>query len=625
MKNIYYFLFLPFFLFSIYINKSYSQQENDIAKEITFLQNTPVIDGVLDDNLKNLSERKFSYIEKSDDKIPTVPAEYRIAYGMEFLYLYIEYKSDSLTNRDRAYQNGDGFHLVIANPKLNVEPADEFYVLGFSPGSNSRFIWYKDINLAFAKLNFTKIAYKTVNHKTGIELLINCNDVYPYNPFITNSIGFNLCFVKAIGDKDGIYYYVKQDDNIQSEQHKRLYVPLMFEKPREINSPQANAILEKNNIKEKEILGLNLAYITNKTKTDELHVKIESLDSTVTKEINLVLNFKYKINKELLALNVSDLSTNDYKLSWEISGIKGEIPFTILPALNANELNKRLKNLEGTIRNGSLNSLQFLINDISDKIKNKKSYDACYVLRKEIVTTDAIISKAEHEEDLFAEQKGLMRRAYLSGLDNTLQPYTVKIPNDYDSDKKYPLIVFLHGSGEDDRGSLKYNDYSLGKCVELAPNGRGTSNCYSTPESLDDIYESISDVINNYSIDTSKIILEGFSMGGYGVYRVFYEYPTKFKAAAVFSGHPDLASKWMEGEQINFLEDKNLVVFKNIPIFIFHGTKDRNCAYEVTCELIEKLKNANANVMFCTEDVGHSSPSKETMERYYSWLEEIIK
>jgi predicted esterase len=41
--------------------------------------------------------------------------------------------------------------------------------------------------------------------------------------------------------------------------------------------------------------------------------------------------------------------------------------------------------------------------------------------------------------------------------------------------------------------------------------------------------------------------------------------------------------------------------------------------------LIDKLKKANANVLFCTEDVGHSSPSKETMEKYYNWLNEVLK
>ena len=622
MKKYFYFLFTAFLVVSF--NNTYSQQKNDIAKEITFLQNSPVIDGTLDDNLKNLPVRKFFYTEKSDDKIPTIPAEYRIAYGMDFLYLYIEYKSDSLTNRDRAYQNGDGFHLVIANPKPNGEAADEFYVLGFSPGGNSRFIWYKDINLVFSKLDFTKISYKSQGQKIGIELLLPWKDLYPYQPFLSGSIGFNLCFVKAINEKDAIYYFVKNDEKIQWEQSKRLYEILKFERPGKLEKSQAYAVLNKNNIVEKEKIDLSLSFLCSSPKIENLLLRIESLDGSKSKDYNSPINFKKKINKIEYNLNISELPSEDYKLIWEISGIKGEIPFTILPDISVNDMNERLKNLKGKIKDGSLNSLQFLLNDISEKFNIKKPYDACYFLRLEIITADAILNSAENGEDIYATDNGLLRRAYLSKFDNTLQPYTVKIPKEYKAEKKYPLIVFLHGSGEDDRRSLIYNDYSKGECVELAPNGRGTSNCYSTPESLKDIYESITDVINNYSIDTSKIILEGFSMGGYGVYRVYYEFPKMFRAAAVFSGHPDLASKWMGGEQINFLDEKNLSVFKNIPMFVFHGTKDRNCDYEVTCELIDKLKNVNANVMFCTEDVGHSSPSKETMEKYYTWLNAVL-
>jgi hypothetical protein len=47
-----------------------------------------------------------------------------------------------------------------------------------------------------------------------------------------------------------------------------------------------------------------------------------------------------------------------------------------------------------------------------------------------------LMEKAEKGEDALARRTGFVRRAFLSKLDNILQPYTVKIPNDYDPQKK---------------------------------------------------------------------------------------------------------------------------------------------------------------------------------------------
>ena len=52
----------------------------------------------------------------------------------------------------------------------------------------------------------------------------------------------------------------------------------------------------------------------------------------------------------------------------------------------------------------------------------------------------------------------------------------------------------------------------------------------------EDIREAIADVCRHYPIDRSNIVLAGFSMGGYGVYRTHYETPGMYKALAVFCG-----------------------------------------------------------------------------------------
>ena len=618
-------MFLFIFLFCHSFQNTYSQSTNDILKNIDFIQFTPAIDDILDNELKNLPERNFYYSNKSNDNITSVQSAYRIAYGLSFLYLFVEYNSDLLINRDKAYQNGDGINITIAKPKPNNEPADEFYMLGFSPGSNLCFIWFKNSGTILKEINNSKISYSSNGHKTGIEILINWNDIYPFNPVLSDSIGFNMCFIKAANNEDKIFNFVKFDENIRSERNKRLYEILSFEKPEVIEKRQANAILKQSNILEKENLEFNLAYLNAEQSTENLHIKIESTDGKIKKEFNSEISFKKIINNYVLGLITSNLPSNDYKLVWNISDLKGEISFTILPEINKEEMKNKIMKLKGKIMNGSLVCLMIQLNDILTNYNLRKESDVCSEQRKNILEFNNIILQAENGTDYYATKKGLFRRYYFSKFDNTYQPYSVKIPDGYNYGNKYPLLVFLHGSGVDDRSPLTRPEWSQGRCIELAPNGRGTENCYSTPEAINDVFESIADVINNYSIDTTKIILEGFSMGGYGVCRIFYEHPAKFKALAIFSGQPDLANEWLEGEQINFLEERNINILKDIPIFIFHGKEDKNVPFEKAVEFVNKLKKINTNYLFYSENTGHDAPPKDIMEKYYNWLDDVIK
>lgn len=185
-------------------------------------------------------------------------------------------------------------------------------------------------------------------------------------------------------------------------------------------------------------------------------------------------------------------------------------------------------------------------------------------------------------------------------------------------------MVYLHGSGQDDR-ALFTTEYIKEGFIILAPNGRGTSNCFATPDSQLDIKEAIGDILQNYNIDTDKTILSGFSMGGYGVYRTYYEYRDIFCALAVFSGHPNLANKWGVGDQINFLDEEVVKIFSDIPIFIYHGRKDLNCPFELTNKFVQKLSAYNPNIVFeIDNEAGHNTMNQQIREKYYKWLKEQI-
>ncbi|MBK6966417.1 MAG: prolyl oligopeptidase family serine peptidase [Bacteroidales bacterium] len=163
-----------------------------------------------------------------------------------------------------------------------------------------------------------------------------------------------------------------------------------------------------------------------------------------------------------------------------------------------------------------------------------------------------------------------------------------------------------------------------GNFIEIAPFGRGTSNCFTTDYAEKDVKEAIDDAILNYPIDTSRIIIAGFSMGGYGAYRIFYEYPGLFKGVVVFSGHPNLAGKWIGEGYPDFLNPTYLEPFKNIPVFIYHSKNDLNCPYDLTEELVAKLKKTGAKVEFITtEEGGHGILNDSYTSVYLQWLKNL--
>lgn len=614
--------------------QSFNSGEKNLS-EIRFLQTPPKIDGIEDEEIKSLNKRHFNVVENNGGETDSIAVTYKTAYGTEFFYIYIEVESDSVIYRDRGYQNGDGLHLVFAAPRTNGEPTDEFYVLGFTPqkkGNNSwqkKFVWYRNVDISFKRLKDTQFAVNSADGKTIYEILIPWNEISPFHPWLSESIGFNMCFVKAGGKNGKTYYYVKYDGKIQSERSPRKYETLNFENPPPGEAIQLFSALEKQNIREGERANIRIAFISGEESNLKIAYKVISGEEEVFGRSSKTIGIHSGLSIKTIPLNLSRLIPGGFRLKIEVSEahFNTAIPFTVIPRFDSKEMMERISEIKSRVTPGSYHTLLFKLTEMNSRFAKLKRYETAAFLRVELQRFEEILSAAEKGKDALKEKKGIFRRAYLSGIDSTLQPYSIKVPRDYNPDKKYPLLVFLHGSGQDDRGVLYKSKGIKEEFIELAPRGRGTSNVYSKDYAQDDIREAIDDVIKNYSIDTTKIILSGFSMGGYGVYRTFYETPERFAALAVFSGHPDLANRWgVEGEQPNFLNEKYLSDFRNKKIFIFHGGRDRNCPIELTKELVVLLKKNGAKVTFVLEeDKGHERGSAETMERYYEWLKGIIR
>lgn len=179
--------------------------------------------------------------------------------------------------------------------------------------------------------------------------------------------------------------------------------------------------------------------------------------------------------------------------------------------------------------------------------------------------------------------------------------YLIYFPIGYNkSKKKWPLMIFLHGSGE--RG----NNLDLVKThgpPKLVKNGKEFPFILVSPQTPQNLWwnadflNALLEVITSkYKVDMNRIYLTGLSMGGYGTWDLAEKYPHWFAAIAPIcgAGNPFLACN-----------------IKDIPTWVFHGAKDKVVPIEKSKEMVNAIKKCGGNPKFTIyPEAGHNSWTK---------------
>lgn len=190
------------------------------------------------------------------------------------------------------------------------------------------------------------------------------------------------------------------------------------------------------------------------------------------------------------------------------------------------------------------------------------------------------------------------------------------VPHGYQGDKAYPLIVFLHGSGETGTDGVKQAKVGLGPAI--AKEEKSFPFFAVFPQSQKRTWKADSDdaaralaildqVQKDYKIDGKRIYLTGLSMGGYGTWSLATAHPDKWAAIVPVCGGGDPTQA-----------DK----IKHIPTWCFHGDADKAVKVEKSRDMIDALKKAGGMPKYSEyPGVGHNSWDKAygTAE-LYDWL-----
>jgi predicted peptidase len=236
-----------------------------------------------------------------------------------------------------------------------------------------------------------------------------------------------------------------------------------------------------------------------------------------------------------------------------------------------------------------------------------------------------------------AQQTELYEKQLFIQNEDTL-PCRILTPINFKPGLKYPLVVFLHGSGErgdNNESQLKWGGelfldslnrvkYPAIVVFPQCPAGERWANYIHDKQkdstqmifypdspltrSMKLVLNFIDTLVSTGTVDKRRIYVGGLSMGGIGTFNILYRRPDLFAAAIPICGAADpVVVKQYR---------------KNIPIWVFHGAQDNAVPVSNSRLMVNTLKKNNPNVRY-TEypDVGHESWKNAFTERdLLPWL-----
>jgi dienelactone hydrolase len=162
-----------------------------------------------------------------------------------------------------------------------------------------------------------------------------------------------------------------------------------------------------------------------------------------------------------------------------------------------------------------------------------------------------------------------------------LLPYSVYVPERPRPPRGYGLTLLLHSLGANfNQFSASNNQSQLGDrapgSLVITPSGRGTDGWYYGVAGAD-TFEVWADVARRYRLNPALTSISGYSMGGYGTYKLAAQYPDLFAAGQPVVGPPG-QGVWVPPNEPSGGAGSNtnrmLASLRHVPFLIFNGALD---------------------------------------------------
>ena len=198
-------------------------------------------------------------------------------------------------------------------------------------------------------------------------------------------------------------------------------------------------------------------------------------------------------------------------------------------------------------------------------------------------------------------------------------PFQLFLPKGYlaNANTAYPLLIFLHGSGERGEDISKVKVHGPPKIAD-----RDASFPFLTVSPLlgadqdwdiDKLDRLLEHVAKSYRIDPSRIYLTGLSRGGHASWRWAIAKPQRFAAVAPVAGRGN------PGEACRLMD---------VPVWAFHGDRDDVVTPEGSFNMARAIRSCGGRKSRLTiyPDLGHNSwdPAYDDPSLYKWMLEQHL-
>ncbi len=254
--------------------------------------------------------------------------------------------------------------------------------------------------------------------------------------------------------------------------------------------------------------------------------------------------------------------------------------------------------------------------------KNNSTTDKAPAKSEEVSSADneklttQLVKAYEFIDELSSD---LEARSFYDSKSGHTVPYRLALPTNFSANKKYPVILFLHGAGElGTDNSVQLKNFScafnvvpdlLSQAILIFPQSNyGWDANHQRTGYLDATKRLLDSIITQYRGDSDRIYLTGLSLGSFATWRMLEAYPDTFAAAVPVCG----GAGYYAPE-----------VFVNTPIWIYHGTADETVHISTSEQTYKAIEYAGGTLVNFSrlDGVGHNAWDYAYTDRnMFSWL-----
>jgi predicted peptidase len=199
--------------------------------------------------------------------------------------------------------------------------------------------------------------------------------------------------------------------------------------------------------------------------------------------------------------------------------------------------------------------------------------------------------------------------------------YLVYSPDEVGAGIRLPLIVFLHGRGERGTDVEMVKRHGLPAFIEagnelpavvVAPQcapGKHWGHMFDGLEAM------LASLLRSQPVSPDRVVLTGFSMGGFGAWYWARRSPRHFTGIAPVAGS---GSPW--GDERRIVDPCEL---RALPIWVIHGSADEIVDVEGADEAAARLSRCHGDFRYTRyEGVGHMESCRRAFEdpELHAWL-----